>query len=218
MTVGVIGDLHAPFEHKKYFDFVVDTFNEWHVDRVIQIGDVVDNHSIGFWDSDPDGLSSGDEIKLVRKHLKKWHEMFPGIEVTLGNHDDRIRRRLYGNGISSLVMKDLPEIFGVPSWKFINELVIDDVLYQHGLGGTGKTGAENLALKNRQSVVIGHSHAFGGCKYIANYKDTVFALNVGCGIDDKAYAFAYGRAFPLKSTLGCGIIKHGKEGYFIPMI
>jgi hypothetical protein len=31
-------------------------------------------------------------------------------------------------------------------------------------------------------------------------------MQVGCGIDNDAYAFHYGRQFPKKPVLGCGVV------------
>ncbi len=65
--------------------------------------------------------------------------------------------------------------------------------------------------------MIGHSHSFGGCSYIAGPNDIIFGLNVGCGIDNEAYAMAYGKPYLLKPTLGCGVVKDGFMGFFLPM-
>jgi hypothetical protein len=45
----------------------------------------------------------------------------------------------------------------------------------------------------------------------------IFGMNVGCGVDVKAYAMAYGKVYPKKPTLGCGIVIDGKIALFIPM-
>lgn len=46
----------------------------------------------------------------------------------------------------------------------------------------------------------------------------IFGLSTGCGIDEAAYAFAYGGEMRRKPVLGCGVIvDEGKAAYFIPM-
>ena len=43
-------------------------------------------------------------------------------------------------------------------------------------------------------------------------------MNVGCGVDNDHMAFAYGKQFPTKPMLGCGIVTNkGKTALFVPM-
>ena len=217
MVVGIVGDLHEPFTHPKYFDFINKTFKSYNVDRVVFIGDIVDNHAISYHESDPDGFSAGDEVTISRKKLKRWYKAYPEAIVTIGNHDKLPERKLFTLGLPKAILKDYNEIWGVPKWDFVAEVDIEEVRYLHGVGASGVSGARNLALKSRQSVVMGHSHSFGGVQYIAGKKDIIFGMNVGCGIDIEAYAMAYGKPFPLKPTLGCGIVVDGVKGLFIPM-
>ncbi len=217
MRLGIVGDLHEPFTHPRYFDFINDTFKKQGIERVLFIGDIADNHAMSYHESDPDGFSSGDELKVTTEKLQRWHDMFPEAIVTAGNHDLLPERQLFTLGLPRAILKDYNKIWNVPSWKFVPEIEIEDVRYVHGMGASGVSGARNLALKSRQSVVMGHSHSFGGVQYIAGPKDIIFGMNVGCGVDIEAYAMAYGKPFPLKPTLGCGIVIDGKRGHFIPM-
>ena len=43
-------------------------------------------------------------------------------------------------------------------------------------------------------------------------------MNVGCGLDTTSYAASYGKHFPKKPTIGCGVVlDEGRIGIFIPM-
>ena len=46
---------------------------------------------------------------------------------------------------------------------------------------------------------------------------SVFGLNVGCGIDDEAYAFVYGKHSRNRVTLGCGVVFGPEQAIFVPM-
>ena len=192
-------------------------FKEYKVNKVVFIGDIVDNHAMSYHESDPDGFSAGNEIKESRKRLKRWYKAFPNATVTIGNHDLLPERKLFTLGLPKAILKDYNEIWEVPNWNFVPEIDIEGVRYIHGIGAAGVSGARNLALKSRQSIVMGHSHSFGGVQYIAGNKDIIFGMNVGCGIDIESYAMAYGKSFPLKPTLGCGVVIDGSRGFFIPM-
>jgi hypothetical protein len=77
--------------------------------------------------------------------------------------------------------------------------------------------AINTARENRQSTVIGHLHTVCNTRYLASYKDLIFGMSVGCGIDHEKYAFAYGKENSRKPVVSCGVILNGIP-INIPMI
>jgi predicted phosphodiesterase len=219
MTVGVIGDTHLPFEHERYIKFIYDAFKAYGVDKIVHIGDLVDNHAISYHESDPDGLSSGDEGRAVEKKLKKWFYAFPELSIVMGNHDKLPERQAKTHGLAKRFIKSFRDVWNLPEkWEvYPDYLIIDGVYYCHGTGSSGKNAAFNLMLAKGQSVVMGHVHSFGGVQWKADHKGKYFGLNVGCGIDVEKYAFEYAKDYKWKPTLGCGIVMDGKQALFIPM-
>jgi predicted phosphodiesterase len=217
MVVGTVGDLHEPFTHPQYLDFCRDTFKQWRVDRVVVIGDVVDSHALGFWEHDPDGRSAKDETDLAKLGIKRWKRAFKDALVCIGNHDARYMRLARKAGIPVQFMRDYADVFDTPRWEWAYSHEIDGVLYEHGTNSSGKFAAFNRAINKRQSVVMGHTHTTAGCLYHTNENDRIFGLQVGCGIDCSAYAFAYGKDFAVRPALGCGIVVDGSLGVFEPM-
>ena len=217
MTVGVIGDTHIPFDKDGYLDFVKRMFKRHKVSRIVHIGDLVDNHAISYHESDPDGMASGDEASVVLERLRPWKKAFPRLDIILGNHDKLPERKAKTAGLSNRFVKSFAEQWQLPKgWTVHPHYVeIDGVKYLHGMGATGKNGALNMATSQLQSCVIGHSHAYGGVSYRKGGL-YIFGLNVGCGIDEDAYAFEYGKYFRDRPTLGCGIVKNGTEAIFVP--
>lgn len=216
--VGIIGDTHEPFTHKDYRDFCNETFNKYKVDRIVHIGDEVDNHAISFHEHDPNGMSANSEADKAQEAMNKWYKAFPEVSVILGNHTALPFRQANSIGLPKRFIKTYEEAWQAPKgWKWYNELDIDHVKYAHGTGSSGQNGAINLAIRSRQSTVIGHIHAFAGVNYHANNNDLIFGMNVGCGIDVHAYAFEYAKPFINKPTLGCGIVLEGQEAIFVPM-
>ena len=53
MRVGIIGDTHLPYELEGYLEFCQESFEAWDVDTIVHIGDMFDNHSLSFHDSEP---------------------------------------------------------------------------------------------------------------------------------------------------------------------
>jgi hypothetical protein len=216
MIVGIIGDIHEPFGHPMYSRFCQDTFGKWRVDEVVFIGDIADGHGLSFWDHDPNGMSAEDEARAAYQKIRRWYRRFKG-KVCIGNHDERHFRLARKHGLPDRYLRGYAEVWKTPEWDWRFEHRIDGVMYTHGTGASGKWAALNLAMQRRLPTVIGHIHAWGGVNYHANSDDVIFGMNAGCGIDCRAYAFAYGKAFPTRPVLGCGIVAHGSEAHFIRM-
>lgn len=215
--VGVVGDLHLPFVHPCYLRFVKDTFRKWKVNRVVLIGDIVDAHALGFWDHSPNGMSAEDESAAAARELVAWKKAFPKAAVCIGNHDERNYRTARKAGLPDRFLRSYADVWDTPGWAWDFSHTIDGALYEHGTGTSGKDAALNRAVQKRTSLAIGHVHSYAGVKYHSNEFDRIFGINVGCGIDCRAYAFDYGKAFPVRPVLGCGIVIDGKEAHFCPM-
>ena len=211
-----ISDLHLPFTHPQALSFCKKLYKKYSCNKVVFAGDIIDHHAISFHESDPDGMSAGDELKLARKMIKPWIKAFPKAHVTIGNHDALTKRQAKANGIPSYMMRDLSEIYETPRWKWVMDVVIDDVLYFHGKGH-GKNAALNTALNERRSIAQGHAHSFAGVQYSTSTKDRIFGLNSGCLIDIEHYAFHYQRNFSVRPVLGSSVIIDGVLPIFEPM-
>jgi hypothetical protein len=162
--------------------------------------------------------SACDELDMSIAEVKKFAKAFPKLKMCIGNHDNRVIFQAATLGIDRRFLKPFNELLELPkTWEISEEYIINNVMYKHGINCLGKDGAINAAIAERMSTVIGHAHAFGGCKYQANKRDIIFGLNVGCGIDIDAYAFAYGKYDKNRPTLGCGIVFSDSKAIFEPM-
>ncbi len=218
-NVLVIGDTHLPFEHPKYLEFCKEIQWKCKCAKVVHIGDLVDNHAISYHEHDPDGWSPAHEMEETDKHLAQWFKAFPKLYFCYGNHDRIPDRKGKTVGLPSRCFRSFRDMWSLPkTWQDDFEWVIDKVLYKHGTGFAGKYAHVAAAERARMKTVIGHTHSSGGIEYLVSSKDCIFGMNVGCGIDTKRYAFAYGRDFPRKPVLGCGVVTDGGEyAQFFPM-
>lgn len=213
-----IGDLHAPFEHADALEFVKAIRKKIGPTKIVCMGDEADMHALGNYDHDPDGLTSGGELEAAREHLKAWYKTFPDVEVLRSNHTERPFRAAFRAGISKLFIRDYRDFLHAPKgWNWHEQIIIDEVQYEHGEGFTGRNGAISCALGNMRSTVVGHIHSFAGVQFSANPRFLVFGFNVGCLIDKDKYAFAYGKKIKNKPILGVGQIERGVPR-FIPML
>jgi hypothetical protein len=214
MRVGIVGDLHLPWAHPLYLDFCRDTFDAWNCDKIVFIGDIVDHHCLSFHDTDPNGKSAEDEADWAESEVANYYREWPRAKVTIGNHCERHLRSARKAGIPDRYIRTYKELWNTPKWDWKPEHIIEGVLYEHGTGSSGKDAALNRAMAKRMSLVQGHVHSWGGCKFHTNPTSVIFGLNVGCGIDIDAYCFAYGRPFANRPTLGCGVVLDGEDAYF----
>lgn len=217
-NTGVIADTHEPFCLKGYREFCYDVFDQFGCGKIIHIGDEIDANAMSYHESDPDGQSAGDEAENAQGRLDLWYKTFPEVDLLIGNHTEMHFRKAKTAGIPKKFIKDYKEAWNAPKgWNWHDQLIIDEVLFEHGTGSTGQMAALNRARDHRMSTVIGHTHSFGGVMYSASERDLIFGLNVGCGIDVKSYAMAYGKKFSKRPTIGCGVIIGSKIALFVPM-
>ena len=211
-NVLVIGDLHEPFCLDGYLEHCIETYNKYKCNEVVFIGDIIDNHASSYHETDPDGHSAGQELKMAIQRIKQWYNAFPKATVIIGNHDRLIMRKAYSSGLSKLWIKDYAEVLGTPGWNFTDSIEIDNVLYIHGEGGTARARVR----RDLQSIVQGHLHSQAYIDWCVGAKFKLFGMQVGCGIDHKSYAMAYGKEGP-KPAIACGVVLEGKTPINIMM-
>lgn len=220
--VGIIGDLHTPFVHPGYLPFVIDTFKRFDVGTTVFIGDITDQYSYSRFTKKPLAMNPKQEKELAKVQITGYVEAFPRAKVCMGNHDTRYIDNAEENGIDAEIIKEFRDIYDIPkTWEFYDEyenyLIMNDVLYIHGSAYNGEKGAKQAALNEQMSVVMGHGHSFAGVSPIANKRKLMFGMNVGCGIDIGAYAFAYNKKDKFRPLLGCGIVFNSSYAIWVPM-
>ena len=214
----VISDLQVPYEHPDALRFMCEVASAIDPTQVVNIGDEVDQHALSRYDTDPDADGPGPELRLAIKRLRPWYREFPDVKVCLSNHTGRIYKTAFHAGIPEVYLKPVNEWLRAPEgWVWERFFDIDGVRYEHGDAQGGMYAARNLAVRNRQSTVIGHHHSHGGVFYVANDTEMIFGMNVGALINQKSLAFQYARMAAFKPTLGCGVVTDGVP-FFIPFI
>lgn len=209
----IIGDLHAPFNLPDYLEFCLEQQKKFKCGTVVFIGDVIDNHYSSYHESDPDGMSAGDELDIAICELQKYYRVFPEATVIIGNHDRLVYRKAFTGGVSKRWIKEYKDVLKVPNWNFVESLDLFDVNINHGEGGTARAKMK----KELQSQIQGHLHSDLYVDFIVGKNFRIFGMQVGSGIDFKSYAMAYGRNFK-KPAIGCGVLLNkGTLPIVIPM-
>ena len=109
----VVGDLHSPFDLDSYFDHCVEVYERYNCNRVVFIGDVIDNHYSSYHETDADGMGGGQELELAIKRLERYYHRWPDAHVTVGNHDRIIMRKAQSGGVPKEWIKDYQEVLQV---------------------------------------------------------------------------------------------------------
>ena len=200
----VIGDLHEPFCLDGYLSHCKEIYAKHNCNKVIFIGDVIDNHYSSFHDPDPDGMGGGDELSLAIAKLSKWYKAFPIAEVCIGNHDRIVTRKAFASGVPKRWIREMADVLETPNWVYDTRFVHNGVQYIHGESGR----ATKKAKDDMMSTVQGHIHTQCYTMWSVGRNFKVFGMQVGCGVDGSSYATAYAKNFK-KQAIGCGVVLGG---------
>lgn len=193
--------------------------------NIINVGDELDHYFGSHYPKDPEArLSALDEIDASKRILREWYRAFPYMHIATSNHGQRWVKKAVQAEIPSQLLKSYQEIIEAPdTWRWKDEWVFKaknkTFRVIHGSEYSGVSGARNAAIDSKISTVLGHIHSHAGVVHIKTngYSEQIWAMNVGCLIDTKQFAFQYSRANRNQATLGCGVILDGgKTPIFVP--
>ena len=212
-NVLIIGDLHEPFCLDGYLEHCIYTFNKYACNRVIFIGDIIDNHFSSYHETDSNGMGGQDELEYAIKKISKWYEAFPVADVLIGNHDRIIMRKAQSSAIPTKWIKEYKEVLNTPDWNFCEEVIYNSVRYVHD---DKSSKARTAAKRDMFSTVTGHYHTDLYTEWMFGKTRRIFAMGVGCGIDSKSYAMGYMQGGK-KEAIGCGVVIGGHTAFNVKM-
>lgn len=212
-----ISDTQIPFEAAGALPFIKAVQREFNIpkDAIYHVGDEVDFYYAGMWDKDPDALhTANSELKETRDKLKQWFKAFPQLKLATSNHGLRWNRKANKAGIPNQIVRTHQDILGSPSgwiWKdaWHIKMARAPVYMFHGCGYGGTYAYRQAAIDKGMNVIFGHLHANAGIAHVVTDNKERWGCNVGCLVDDKAYAFKYGRDFKFKPWIGVGVVIDG---------
>ncbi|UXQ88820.1 metallophosphoesterase [Tenacibaculum phage Larrie] len=206
-----IGDLHEPFCLDGYLQFCKRVYEIYNCNKVVFIGDIIDNHYSSYHETDPNGMGGLDELEFAINRISRWYKAFPEADVLIGNHDRMVSRKAQTSKIPRKWIKSYQEVLEVPKWNFCERIVYENVQYVHGEGGTARVKCRQDGM----STVQGHLHSDMYTYWMHGVNDKVFGKQIGCGIDFTKYAFNYAKA-GRRPALGCGVTIGGHTTINVP--
>ena len=208
----IYSDLHLPYQHKDAVDFLADIARNYKPDRVLDLGDTLDEYAVSQYPKSPSADNVVRELNKAKKKVKILASIFPRVDIMESNHTDRLYRRATVGGIPREYLLPIKELMGAPKgWKWHRDLVLtinatrEQVYFAHTKTGTTINLAKNLGM----SVAVGHKHNSSGVQYFATPKDTHFAIDTGCLISDKGYAYSYNKGNVIRPVRSVAIIEGG---------
>tara|TARA_R110002020_G_scaffold164573_1_gene351353 strand:- start:123 stop:683 length:561 start_codon:yes stop_codon:yes gene_type:complete len=179
------------------------------------LGDILDSHFSSFHTPDPDGYGAGNELERAISRVQEWRKHFEHVRVCIGNHDAIVHRKTFEFGVSKHWVRGFNEVLNCPNWDFREYHKLDDVIYTHGTGTSGRNASVNKALQFGQSCVQGHIHTESSIIYEGR---DLFGMQIGCGVDRQSYSQNYAKFFPKTYKIACGVIlKNGKLPLLEPL-
>lgn len=204
----LISDMHVPFHHKDSLAFLQYLKVKYKPTRVICLGDLEDKHALSYHDSDPDLPSAGDELSKALPVIAKLHDMFPVMSILDSNHGSLVYRKAKTHGIPRSYIKPYNQLLGVgDGWTWHNDLVIklpdgNSCYLHHGKAARGLILTQQMGM----SSVQGHYHNSFSIEYHGTPIALNWAMQTGCLIDHKSYAFSYANVNIKRAVIGTGLI------------
>lgn len=177
-----------------------------------------DAHALSYHEHDPDLDSAKTELQKARKALEPIYKLFPIVDVLESNHGSLVFRKAKTAGIPSEAIKHYRDILHAPkSWNWNYDLTLETLLgpiyFHHGKSSMIDKLSKNMAM----NAVQGHFHSKFYISYWASPRGLFWDMNIGCLVDTKSLAMAYGKNLLSKPILGVAIIKNGIPN-LIPMV
>lgn len=119
--VAILPDIHIPFHDEAALEIALTHIHGWRPTHILLNGDTGDFYASSDFDRDPARRHLlGEEMEQVTEFLVTLKKEFPKSKVIYkcGNHDDRIRRYIWGNA---------PELAGIPTCTLQSFLKLDQL-------------------------------------------------------------------------------------------
>lgn len=207
------GDLHAPYQHKDALKFLASVKDEFKPDRVIDMGDTLDQYSVSRYPKHPGSDDVVRELKKAKKVVSKVASLFPRLDILASNHCDRLYKKATVAGIPREYLLPYNELIGAPKgWKWHQEMSItfdstrEKLFLVHTLAGPTLSLSKNFGC----NVAVGHKHNNFGIQWHTTPSSSHYAIDVGCLVSDEGYPFSYNKGNVFRPTRGCVMILEGE--------
>lgn len=203
----IISDTHFPYHHRDTFDFLAAANDAYGCEQYKHTGDMVDHHNASYHEIEWGSMGAMEEHKHAKKAVQRLSDMFPEMDVVLGNHDNLPVRKAKTIGIPESHLKSYNDVYGT-NWNWQDKFYFPvnkygNCLLVHTMGANTLSNARSHSHHSIQ----GHHHGKFGIEYFADTEILRWSMTVGCLVDPNSPAFNYAKGATLnRPILGCGAI------------
>ena len=194
-TLGVIGDVHIPYQDNDAIEAAFNKMEEEKIDSLYINGDLLDFYQLSFHEKDPRMVHFKQELEAGRQFLDYCRSQFPNIPIYFipGNHENRFERYLR---VKASELLDMDEFrldvllhvaeYGVQYLPFRSKVVFGDFLIEHGdkiPGAGGVVPARTALMKLKTNCLINHFHKTSSSSqrvYGPGESTTIRGYSLGC--------------------------------------
>lgn len=222
----IVSDTQEPFAAAQSISFCksVQRFFDIPDENCCHAGDETDQFHGGLWDKDGDyEHTPRGELQAAKERMREWYAAFPLMKLAVSNHGSRWLKKAASIQMPSELLRTYREIYEAPEgWQWREEWIFDCASpwrLIHGQGYSGINAHRNAAMDAGISTVIGHIHSYAAVSMLKTMgrQKRIWGMNVGCLIDEEAYAFKYGKYSRVKGCLGIGVVlDSGKMPIWVP--
>lgn len=204
-SVGIIMDVHGPFEHKKRYANMLNCFSKVGLDALYIIGDFLDFYNVSRWGRHPSVIEAlTDEIEWGNSALDQIDKTFSGIPKVFieGNHEFRLENYILTNAPALYGVTEIKQLLKMnqrKNWRWVDynnnqrtRVEGSDLWAKHDPGpGSVLMLPKNLGV----SLVHGHTHrrTFAEHRTLDNRSLRVFSGGwLGDERKDKVFGYVKG--------------------------
>jgi UDP-2,3-diacylglucosamine pyrophosphatase LpxH len=169
LRVGVLSDIHVPFQDKKATKMALEYLENSNLDKLVLLGDIADFLAVSRYGKSLHRRASlNDELEQTKDFLADVRDRFPKTDIiyTKGNHEDRWDRYVTDRApeFGELGILRLPKVLELKKmgikWEK-DKFCLNGMIFYHGDGRCSRNaGYTATAWMNHfmKSCIIGHIH------------------------------------------------------------
>ena len=213
-----LSDPHFPYHHVDSFAFHKAVKKKYRPDKIICLGDELDNHKGSFHEHIPDLPSWEDELQKGIDCIHELEAIFPKMDVLESNHGSLWFRKASAAGLPRRLLRSYEEVLGTKQWKWHFDLIVkmsngQPVYFHHSKSVNCLKTSQSMGM----CAVQGHHHNLFSIQYWATPLGLYWALQLSCMADKDSLAQSYGKNNLQRPIVGNGIILNGQPK-LLPMV
>ena len=169
----ILADIHIPYHDKQALVTALEYGKAQNVDTILLLGDIIDFHSVSFYEKDPrKRMELKMEIDQMKFFLRTLRSNFPEAEIIykIGNHEERLERfvRVKAPELLELEILNIEQLIDAERYdidmvkdKRIVKIASLNCIHGHEFGGgsgSPVSPSRGLYLKGKETAICAHFH------------------------------------------------------------